>query len=309
MANHALPTLTSTYTNYTTEFSNRINDVALGLDPANTTVTNPPTNAIRWTSAANRWEKWNGTAWAALTATYAISISGSAATLTTARTINGVSFNGSANITVTANTTTALTVNSGGAGVASGTTFNGSTARTISYNSLGATAYGWNLASAADAAAARTALGVTTLDQIYPVGSIYINATNATNPATLLGVGTWVAFGIGRVPIGFNAGDPLLDAAEKTGGSKHAIVVGHSHTVSGTTSTNGEHTHGVFHQNVAANSGGGQATPRADGFTHQTAGAGNHAHTFDGSTSTTGAPGLNANLPPFVTVYMWKRTA
>lgn len=59
---------------------------------------------------------------------------GSAATLTTARTINGVSFNGSANITVTANTTNALTINNG----LSGTLFNGSSAVSIGL----ATAYG-----------------------------------------------------------------------------------------------------------------------------------------------------------------------
>ena len=51
----------------------------------------------------------------------------SAATLTTARTINGVSFDGSANITVTANTTNALTIGTG----LSGTSFNGSGAVTI----------------------------------------------------------------------------------------------------------------------------------------------------------------------------------
>jgi len=50
-----------------------------------------------------------------------------ATTLQTARTINGVSFNGSANITVTANTTNALTISTG----LSGTSFNGSGAVTI----------------------------------------------------------------------------------------------------------------------------------------------------------------------------------
>lgn len=58
------------------------------------------------------------------------SITGNAATATTfltARTINGVSFNGSANITVTANTTNALTIGDG----LSGSSFNGSSAVTI----------------------------------------------------------------------------------------------------------------------------------------------------------------------------------
>ena len=50
-----------------------------------------------------------------------------ATTLQTARTINGTSFNGSANITVTANTTNALTIGS----YLTGTSFNGSAATTI----------------------------------------------------------------------------------------------------------------------------------------------------------------------------------
>jgi hypothetical protein len=52
-----------------------------------------------------------------------------ATTLYTARTINGVSFNGSSNITVTANTTNALTFSTG---LSSSGTFDGGTARTVS---------------------------------------------------------------------------------------------------------------------------------------------------------------------------------
>jgi hypothetical protein len=63
---------------------------------------------------------------------------GSAATLTTARTINGVSFNGSANITVTANTTNTLTLGTG----LGGSSFNGSAAvtATVSYGTSAGTA-------------------------------------------------------------------------------------------------------------------------------------------------------------------------
>lgn len=138
-ANFANPTLTSTYANFVAEVKERDTDLALGFDPAFVTPTNIPTNAIRWSSAAAKWQKWNGTTWGDLTATFAIAISGNAGTATTlatARTINGVSFNGSANISV--DTVTAVTFNSGGAGAASGTTFNGGTAQTISYNTIGA---------------------------------------------------------------------------------------------------------------------------------------------------------------------------
>ena len=60
----------------------------------------------------------------------------------------------------------------------------------------------------------------TTLAAVYPVGSIYINATNSNNPSSLLGFGTWVAFGAGRVPIGIDSSDTDFDTAEETGGSK-----------------------------------------------------------------------------------------
>lgn len=73
----------------------------------------------------------------------AANTSGNAATATkleTARAINGTNFDGSAAITITANTPTSLTFNNGGAGAVSGTTFNGGTARTISYNTIGAQA-------------------------------------------------------------------------------------------------------------------------------------------------------------------------
>lgn len=76
-------------------------------------------------------------------ATSASTCSGNAATATilqTARAINGVSFNGSAAITITANTNYWCYFTAGGAGDASGSYFNGSAARNISYNTIGAAA-------------------------------------------------------------------------------------------------------------------------------------------------------------------------
>lgn len=70
MADHSLPTTTSTYANFASQMSARFNDLAVGLDPAVTTATNVPTNAIRWSSAVNRFQKWNGTSWGDLTSTW-----------------------------------------------------------------------------------------------------------------------------------------------------------------------------------------------------------------------------------------------
>lgn len=69
-ANWSNPTLTSTYTNFVTEVKSRDEDLALQFD--GTTATNFPTGTIRWSSSVNRWQKWSGTAWGELTATYAL---------------------------------------------------------------------------------------------------------------------------------------------------------------------------------------------------------------------------------------------
>lgn len=80
MANHSLPVLTSTYANYTAEIKGRIDDALLMLDPATSSPTNVPTNAIRFNSASAKWQKWNSTAWVDLVVSYAINITGNAST-------------------------------------------------------------------------------------------------------------------------------------------------------------------------------------------------------------------------------------
>ena len=83
MADHA-PLLTSE--NYatllTSRISGRLDDISKNFDPAYTSGTNIPTNTIRWNSALNRDEKWNGTSWVEKSVNYAINISGAAATCT-----------------------------------------------------------------------------------------------------------------------------------------------------------------------------------------------------------------------------------
>lgn len=74
MADWNTPSLTSTYTSVLDAFKNRDIDAALMFDPAVTTPTNLPTNSIRWNSATNRFEKFNGTAWGALTTSYLIDV-------------------------------------------------------------------------------------------------------------------------------------------------------------------------------------------------------------------------------------------
>lgn len=72
MADWALPALSSTYTNTLTEIKNRDIDLALQFD--GTTSSSLPNGAIRWSSSANRWQKWSTTTstWGELTGTYAL---------------------------------------------------------------------------------------------------------------------------------------------------------------------------------------------------------------------------------------------
>lgn len=142
---------------------------------------------------------------------------------------------------------------------------------------------------------------------LYPVGSLYFNATNSTNPGTLLGFGTWSAFGAGRVPVGFNASDPLFDTAEETGGSKDAIVVSHSHTAS---VSDPGHNHTISDVPTLQQDSGQYSAPAGnDDYPYQSRTSSSSTTGISVGISTTGSSGTNANLPPYITVYIWKRTA
>ena len=145
---------------------------------------------------------------------------------------------------------------------------------------------------------ATTAFVQAALALVYPVGSIYTNAAVSTNPATLLGFGTWAAFGAGRVMVGFNAADPLFDTLEETGGAKDAIVVSHTHTI-----TDPGHVHGLPLNNPSA--GGATGT----GLVGIGTGFQTDANTTGISVDSSGASAEHANLQPYITVRMWKRTA
>jgi hypothetical protein len=295
-----------------------------------------------------------------------------------------------------ANTPNTLVERDGSGNFAAGTitaTFNGTLNGTLNGTITSATTGTTQAASDNSTKLATTAFVQAIKASLHPVGSIYINATNNTNPATLLGFGTWAAFGAGRVPVGFNASDPLFDTAEETGGSKDAIVVSHAHTGttgnqsndhahggttglqsndhvhgfsattsgqsanhthSGTTAGAGAHEHSVYHieggtatSSLGVHAFGGNRVDNS-GTIAKTTGIGDHAHNFSTggvssdhshsvsgttggisanhnhafttggvnanhnhsfTTASAGSSGTNANLQPYITVYMWKRTA
>lgn len=163
-------------------------------------------------------------------------------------------------------------------------------------------------------ALATTAFVQAALQALHPVGSIY-TSTSSTNPGTAFGFGTWIAYGAGRVLVGNGGGF----TAGATGGSADAITVAHTHT--GTTASagaasgtlNGYGPLGTFYNSSGVFS---TSSPQYDG----TQGAGGRggdnqanlsipAHTHTITTNSTGSSGTNANLQPYVVIYMWNRTA
>jgi hypothetical protein len=150
-------------------------------------------------------------------------------------------------------------------------------------------------------------------NELYPVGSIYTNSSVSTNPGTLLGFGTWTAFGAGRVMVGLDAGNALFDTAEETGGSADAITVSHTHTATSTVTDSG-HTHSIYSRPL----GGSPTSPATYLMGDVNSGGGaNSAATNSATTgisvatsvASAGSSGTNANYQPYITVYMWKRTA
>lgn len=140
------------------------------------------------------------------------------------------------------------------------------------------------------------------LAAVYPVGSIYSNATSSTNPATLLGFGTWAAFGAGKVMVGLDSGDTDFDTAEETGGAKtHQLTIAemplHGHPF---------RTDGQFDSNP---DGYGGITLNADDQRDEPAFTGTLSTTRGEQIGGTGGDGAHNNLQPYIVVYMWKRTA
>lgn len=137
---------------------------------------------------------------------------------------------------------------------------------------------------------------------LFPVGAIY-SATVSTNPGTLLGFGTWTAFGAGRVMVGAGTGGGGTYTAGTTSGSKDAIVVSHTHTA---TVTDPGHLHSDTGSVQGFGSTSGPDSNQAWSGTHNTASATTGVSV---AISTTGSSATDANMQPYIVVYMWERTA
>ncbi|WP_171299898.1 DUF859 family phage minor structural protein [Enterococcus cecorum] len=131
--------------------------------------------------------------------------------------------------------------------------------------------------------------GRTLLDMFYPVGAIFITTVN-TNPSSYMG-GTWVRFGNGQTLVGVNESDGDFNSVQKTGGSK-------SHTID--------------YENLPPRTGlqvnwkGGLTSYSEWKSGNLAKGTWIMSNAYD-----TQSPFSKAisNLQPYITVYMWRRTA
>jgi len=128
-------------------------------------------------------------------------------------------------------------------------------------------------------------------DAIYPIGSIYMSATMSTaaQVAAAFG-GTWVAWGAGRVPVGVDTSQVEFDTVEETGGEvTHTLTIDempkHYHNLG--QMYDGYHLTGQTSQPRGVYADFAQAV-------HTTSVGDSQAHN---------------NLQPYITCYMYKRTA
>lgn len=153
-----------------------------------------------------------------------------------------------------------------------------------------------------------------TIDSIYPVGSIYMSI-NLINPNTLFG-GTWEQI---KDRFLLSAGD-IYGVGSVGGESAHTLteieIPWHYHSYSGNTNASGSHVHtGNSLETYSTSSSNSKDFVRPINNSYSYANiqimnsAGEHSHSYSGNTSGTGGSGAHNNMPPYLTVYMWKRTA
>lgn len=172
-------------------------------------------------------------------------------------------------------------------------------------------------ASIADVDRIKTGTDGATLDKIYPIGTIYMSV-NSTDPSTLFG-GTWVRWGAGRMPISVDDSKEWLSGPEKTGGEyTHTLTANelprHKHDVNAVDiPSSGAHAHTlnehVWVDQSKKNISSGTSTGKMTTTAIMNSG-GAHTHRVPiHNTDYTGNGAAHENMPPWISVYMWKRTA
>jgi len=138
---------------------------------------------------------------------------------------------------------------------------------------------------------------------LFPVGSIYHNGSVSTNPATLLGFGTWTAIA-GKTIVGLDAGQTEFASIGQTGGAK-TVAINHTHL-------------GVDHLHAYSGTTGGPNNTISRGSGSSSTASDTHGHSFSGSTGaadrglTTSDMSTNTNpsvLQPYVVAASWLRVS
>lgn len=105
-----------------------------------------------------------------------------------------------------------------------------------------------------------------------------------------------------RTLIGADPGGTPARILGETGGAEEAVVVDHSHGVSGATvGAGGGHSHSYTARNSFSVSGGTEAGAGSAAGS-STGSAGSHSHSLSGNTDSAGADGGDANMPPWLAV-------
>lgn len=120
----------------------------------------------------------------------------------------------------------------------------------------------------------------------YPVNSIYMS-TSSSNPSTYMGGGTWVRWGKGRVPVSVDEADSDFNTVEKTGGVD-AVTLTAAQT-------------GIPIANMVQKYPGGNQYFNVSSDTDP-----NNRAILVGPAPASQA---HTNLQPYITCYIWKRTA
>ncbi len=140
--------------------------------------------------------------------------------------------------------------------------------------------------------------------KVYPVGSIYISIIN-TNPSTLFG-GTWMAFAIGQTLIGVDTSQTEFNTVQKTGGAKTHVHGSSTMTAGLNMFISGGIDYTDYHLRM------GSSFIENKRYQHASLSNSGVVTNNEGSDVGVGIFGntdSSSTLSPYITVYMWKRTA
>ena len=150
------------------------------------------------------------------------------------------------------------------------------------------------------------------LNDVYPVGSIYITVTEDTVAKVQAKFGgTWVSFGSGRTLVGVDTSQDEFNTVEKTGGEKmHALIESELPNITGSFQFGGGHIIVNENTDIFVNATGVfSTTVNSCGVYVQAINGIGYRNKNNKINFAFGGSQSHNNLQPYITVYMYKRTA